>query len=53
MPNPTTASGIRDNHGRGVVAEFLKEREEIQSGEGRTFLFMRGSPVGLLLPHPT
>jgi hypothetical protein len=30
MPNPTTASGIRDNHGRGVVAEFLKER--IRSG---------------------
>ena len=30
MPNPTTASGIRDNHGRGVVAEFLKDK--IQSG---------------------
>ena len=23
MPNPTTASGIRDNHRRGVVADFL------------------------------
>ncbi len=26
MPNPTTASGIRDNHRRGVVADFLTAR---------------------------
>jgi SNF2 family DNA or RNA helicase len=30
MPNQTTASGIRDNHRRGVVADFLKA--EIRSG---------------------
>jgi hypothetical protein len=30
MPNPTTSSGIRDNHCRGVVADFL--RANIQSG---------------------
>jgi hypothetical protein len=24
MPNPTTNSGIRDNHKRGIVADFLK-----------------------------
>src|SRR5712692_2142271 len=30
MPNPTTASGIRDNHRRGIVADFLKAK--IQSG---------------------
>jgi SNF2 family DNA or RNA helicase len=26
MPNPTTNSGIRDNHKRGVVADFLKAK---------------------------
>ncbi len=26
MPNQTTASGIRDNHRRGVVADFLTAR---------------------------
>jgi SNF2 family DNA or RNA helicase len=30
MPNPTTNSGIRDNHKRGVVADFLKAK--IHSG---------------------
>jgi len=30
MPNPTASSGIRDNHSRGVVADFL--RAKIQSG---------------------
>jgi len=30
MPNPTGNSGIRDNHRRGVVADFLKAK--IQSG---------------------
>jgi SNF2 family DNA or RNA helicase len=30
MPNPATNSGIRDNHKRGVVADFLKAK--IQSG---------------------
>jgi SNF2 family DNA or RNA helicase len=30
MPNPTTNSGIRDNHKRGVVADFLKAK--VQSG---------------------
>ncbi len=30
MPNPTTASGIQDNHRRGVVADFLKPK--IQPG---------------------
>jgi len=30
MPNQTTASGIRDNHRRGVVADFLKPK--IQPG---------------------
>jgi SNF2 family DNA or RNA helicase len=30
MPNPTTNSGIRDNHKRGVVADFLKSK--IHSG---------------------
>jgi len=30
MPNPATSSGIRDNHKRGVVADFLKAK--IQSG---------------------
>ena len=30
MPNPATSSGIRDNHRRGVVADFLKAK--IQSG---------------------
>src|ERR1017187_5376743 len=30
MPNPTTNSGIRDNHKRGVVADFLKAK--IRSG---------------------
>src|SRR3989442_1657804 len=26
MPNPTTSSGIRDNHRRGIVADFLKAK---------------------------
>jgi hypothetical protein len=30
MPNPATISGIRDNHKRGVIADFLKAK--IQSG---------------------
>ena len=30
MPNPTTNSGIRDNHKRGVVADFLKAK--VQTG---------------------
>ncbi len=30
MPNPTTPSGIRDNHRRGAVADFLKAK--IRSG---------------------
>ena len=30
MPNPTTQSGIRDNHRRGMVADFLKTK--IQPG---------------------
>jgi len=30
MPNPATNSGIRDNHRRGVVADFLKAK--IHSG---------------------
>jgi SNF2 family DNA or RNA helicase len=30
MPNPTTNSGIRDNHKRGVVADFLKAK--VQKG---------------------
>jgi len=30
MPNPATSSGIRDNHKRGVVADFLKAK--IHSG---------------------
>src|ERR1035441_10275723 len=30
MPNPTTNSGIRDNHTRGVVADFLKAK--VQTG---------------------
>ncbi len=30
MPNPATNSGIRDNHKRGVVADFLKAK--IQTG---------------------
>ena len=30
MPNPATNSGIRDNHKRGVVADFLKAK--IHSG---------------------
>ena len=30
MPNPTTASGIRDNHRRWVVTDFLKPK--IQPG---------------------
>ena len=30
MPNPTSNSGIRDNHKRGAVADFLKAK--IQSG---------------------
>ena len=30
MPNPTTSSGIRDNHRRGIVADFLKSK--IRSG---------------------
>jgi hypothetical protein len=24
MPNPLNSSGIRDNHRRGIVADFLK-----------------------------
>ena len=30
MPNPSSMSGIRDNHRRGVVADFLKTK--IHSG---------------------
>ena len=30
MPNPTSHSGIRDNHRRGAVADFLRSR--IQPG---------------------
>src|SRR5713101_2215628 len=26
MPSPTSNSGIRDNHRRGIVADFLKDR---------------------------
>ena len=31
MPNPATNSGIRDNHKRGVVADFLKAKVQIGS----------------------
>ena len=34
MPDPTSQSGIRDNHRRGLVADFLKSK--IQSGSRRS-----------------